>query len=55
MGADSGDTPGLSRPALVRVLESAARLQEAVPDAVLVGQNASTHRFVLLRSAGPRS
>lgn len=30
-------TPGLRRPDLVRVLESAARLQAAVPDAVFVG------------------
>src|SRR5580704_538700 len=41
-------TPGLARPALVRVLESAARLQEVVPDAVLVGGSAaapwSNHR-----------
>ncbi|MGH9130296.1 MAG: hypothetical protein ACRDWV_01200 [Acidimicrobiales bacterium] len=33
--------PGLGRPALRRVLESAARLQEVVPDAVLVGGSAS--------------
>jgi hypothetical protein len=31
------DTPGLERPELVRVLESAATLQQVVPDAVLVG------------------
>src|ERR1700729_36544 len=31
------DAPGLARPDLVRVLESAARLHEVVPDAVLVG------------------
>jgi hypothetical protein len=30
-------TPGLERPELVRVLQSAAKLQEIVPDAVLVG------------------
>lgn len=35
------DSPGLGRPELVRVLESAARLQEAVPDAVLVGGSAA--------------
>src|SRR5450759_1185314 len=35
------DTPGLARPDLVRVLESAARLQEIVPDAVLVGGSAA--------------
>jgi transcriptional regulator with XRE-family HTH domain len=39
-GAES-DTPGLARPELVRVLESAARLQEVVPDAVLVGGSAA--------------
>src|ERR1022692_1762732 len=37
--ATSG-TPGLERPDLVRVLQSAARLQEIVPDAVLVGGSA---------------
>src|SRR6266851_5357926 len=36
-----GDAPGLKRPELVRVLESAARLQEVVPDAVLVGGSAA--------------
>lgn len=35
------DAPGLDRPELLRVLESAARLQEAVPDAVLVGGSAA--------------
>jgi hypothetical protein len=35
------DAPGLARPELVRVLESAARLQEIVPDAVLVGGSAA--------------
>ena len=35
------DPPGLARPELVRVLESAARLQEVVPDAVLVGGSAA--------------
>jgi hypothetical protein len=34
-------TLGLSRPDLVRVLESAARLQAVVPDAVLVGGSAA--------------
>jgi hypothetical protein len=34
-------TPGLSRADLVRVLESAARLQAVVPDAVLVGGSAA--------------
>jgi DNA-binding transcriptional regulator YiaG len=39
---DSADmTPGLSRPDLLRVLESAARLQAVVPDAVLVGGSAA--------------
>jgi hypothetical protein len=38
--ATSG-TPGLERPDLVRVLQSAARLQETVPDAVLVGGSAA--------------
>src|SRR6266550_6916246 len=33
----SGDPAGFNRPELLRVLESAAKLQEAVPDAVLVG------------------
>jgi hypothetical protein len=35
------DAPGLARPELVRVLESAARLQLIVPDAVLVGGSAA--------------
>jgi hypothetical protein len=34
-------TPGMRRPDLVRVLESAARLQAVVPDAVLVGGSAA--------------
>jgi hypothetical protein len=34
-------TPGLSRADLVRVLESAARLQAVIPDAVLVGGSAA--------------
>jgi hypothetical protein len=33
--------PGLERPELLRILESAARLQEVVPDAVLVGGSAA--------------
>jgi hypothetical protein len=35
------DPAGLERPDLVRVLESAARLQDAVPDSVLVGGSAA--------------
>lgn len=38
---DADKTPGLSRPDLVRVLESAARLQAVVPDAILVGGSAA--------------
>ncbi len=41
MAGQGSDTPGLARPELVRVLESAARLQEIVPDAVLVGGSAA--------------
>lgn len=41
MSEDMGPAPGLSRPDLVRVLESAARLQAVVPDAVLVGGSAA--------------
>lgn len=41
MPEDADLTPGLSRPDLVRVLESAARLQAVVPDAVLVGGSAA--------------
>lgn len=41
MNAVDPATPGLARPELVRVLESAARLQEVVPDAVLVGGSAA--------------
>lgn len=41
MPDDADVTPGLSRPDLVRVLESAARLQAVVPDAVLVGGSAA--------------
>src|ERR1035438_4850536 len=40
MAGPESDTPGLARPELVRVLESAARLQEVVPDAVLGGGSA---------------
>ena len=36
MAGPGSDAPGLARSELVRVLESAARLQEIVPDAVLV-------------------
>jgi hypothetical protein len=35
------DPSGLERPELLRVLESAARLQEVVPDSVLVGGSAA--------------
>jgi hypothetical protein len=38
---DTDLTPGLGRPELLRVLESAAILQEVVPDAVLVGGSAA--------------
>src|SRR5580658_779541 len=38
--AGASDLPGLARPELARVLESAARLQAVVPDAVLVGGSA---------------
>jgi hypothetical protein len=41
MAGQGSDAPGLARPELVRVLESAARLQEIVPDAVLVGGSAA--------------
>src|SRR6202451_2986519 len=41
MTGSESDAPGLARPELVRVLESAARLQEVVPDAVLVGGSAA--------------
>ena len=41
MDRPSDGMPGLARPDLVRVLESAARLQEVVPDAVLVGESAA--------------
>lgn len=37
----AGHAPGLDRPELLRVLESAARLQEVIPDAVLVGGSAA--------------
>ena len=49
MGGTESEAPGLTRPELVRVLESAARLQEIVPDAVMVGGSAAAlwanHRF----------
>jgi hypothetical protein len=49
MARPESEPPGLARPELVRVLESAARLQEVVPDAVLVGGSAAAlwanHRF----------
>lgn len=38
---ESANLPGLARAELVRVLESAARLQQVVPDAVLVGGSAA--------------
>ncbi len=41
MAEGRADPPGLGRPDLIRVLESAARLQEVVPDAVLVGGSAA--------------
>lgn len=41
MAGPESDTPGLARSELVRVLESAARLQEVVPDAILVGGSAA--------------
>ena len=41
MAGAGTDPPGLGRPDLIRVLESAARLQEVVPDAVLVGGSAA--------------
>ena len=41
MAAPPFDAPGLDRPDLVAVLESAARLQQVVPDAVLVGGSAA--------------
>lgn len=40
-GPGDGIAPGLERAELLRVLESAARLQEVVPDAVLVGGSAA--------------
>ena len=49
MAGPGPEAPGLARPELVRVLESAARLQKVVPDAVLVGGSAAAlwanHRF----------
>ena len=40
-GRGSASPAGLDRPELLRVLESAARLQQIVPDAVLVGGSAA--------------
>lgn len=41
-GDQAGNDPaGLGRPELLRVLESAARLQDIVPDSVLVGRSAA--------------
>jgi len=40
-GRGSASPSGLNRPELLRVLESAARLQKVVPDAVLVGGSAA--------------
>ncbi len=40
-GSAPARPPGLNRAELLRVLESAARLQQAVPDAVLVGGTAA--------------
>jgi hypothetical protein len=41
MNEQPAEPAGLERPDLVRVLESAARLQDAVPDSVLVGGSAA--------------
>jgi hypothetical protein len=41
MSENADAAPGLLRPDVVRVLESAARLQEVVPDTVLVGGSAA--------------
>ena len=52
MAGPESDTPGLARPELVRVLESAARLQEVLPDAVLVGGSAAlADRYGIARAA----
>ena len=40
-GDPQSDTPGTRRPELLAVLESAALLQEVIPDAVLVGGSAA--------------
>jgi hypothetical protein len=40
-GPDTDQGPGVQRPELLRVLESAASLQQVVPDAVLVGGSAA--------------
>jgi len=39
--SDAHETPGLGRPELLKVLESASKLQQVVPDAVLVGRSAA--------------
>ena len=44
MSEDADLTPGLNRPNLLRALESAARLQAVILDAVLVGGSARTIR-----------
>ena len=41
LGLSKPDPVGLERPELLRVLESAAKLQEVIPDAVLVGGSAA--------------
>lgn len=38
---DTDETPGVGRPRLLEVLESASKLQQVVPDAVLVGGSAA--------------
>ena len=47
-------TPGLSRPDLVRVLESAARLQAVVPDAILHTPRTTTRKRASERKAGTK-
>ena len=41
MNEQADDAPGMERPDLLQVLESAGRLQQSVPDAVLVGGTAA--------------
>jgi hypothetical protein len=53
MAGTQADAAGLARPEPVRVLESAARLQEVVPDTVLVG-GSFDHDHVL-RTGGSRT